>query len=294
MDPMASTFTPSSSLYSSGLEVPDATMSSSYHPDPTAINQSLCLALANEQQAHNATRLALEKESQRCLQLEGQIEENLQTIKRLNTTVNSLGAIIKHNLSKENEAHHTDGNKKGTAESNQEEADLKEFYRDHSRLRKDHESEKTEVRDMKDMERQYPGGKEQHGLAGIVAVAETVVDEVQLFNLELLKSPNFGPGPSPESALRNTLRKHFAITDTSVQTTTKTPTKTRVNANKLIDLSPESPEDSNEIMARDIPKLQETPSGKKGWNTLLVSSGIEVNDPLAEKPRQRKPQSLSW
>lgn len=296
MDPMASAFTPSSSLCNLSLQVSDAAMSNLYNPEPAVINQSLCLALANEQQAHNETRLALEEESQRCLQLEQQIEMYIQKIARLNTTVNSLGAIIKHNVNKENEAHRNDSNKESTIEADQEGVSLKEFYRNHSLLRKDRESEKTTLgEDVKNVERQYPGGEEENDLTGTAALAETVVDEAQLFNLELLKSPKYDP--SPESALRNTLRKHFVITEASVQTTIKTPIKTSADANKLIDLSPESPEspeDSKEIVARENPKIQGTASGQKGWNTLLVSSDVDVNSPLAEKPRYRKPQSLSW
>ncbi|KIW17401.1 hypothetical protein PV08_04595 [Exophiala spinifera] len=266
MDPLASTFTPlSSSLGNSGLPVSDGIMSSSYHPDPAALSQSLCLALANEQQAHNATKLALEEETQRCLHLEQQIEKYIQKIATLTTTVKSLGAIIKHNVNQENQAHLKDDNRESTMKRNQEEAIPKELSQDHSSP------------NVEEMEPPNPGCEEQNDFTEAIAVAETVVDEAQLFNLELLKSPRFDP--SPDAALRNTLRKHFVVTDSSAEATTKTPANKHVDVRKLIDLSPESPEDHKEIVARDNHQTQGEPNGAKGWNTLLTA-----DTPVLELP----------
>ncbi|KIW50754.1 hypothetical protein PV05_09542 [Exophiala xenobiotica] len=91
MDPAAATFMPSNTTST----LPSPTLSA-----PRSV--TLCLALANEQQAHNATRLELNQEVQRCLELEAQIKKHVQQIASLTVTVNNLGAIIKHNINKDN------------------------------------------------------------------------------------------------------------------------------------------------------------------------------------------------
>ncbi|KAK5209958.1 hypothetical protein LTR41_004590 [Exophiala xenobiotica] len=108
MDPAAATFMPStapSTVPSPTLSALHSTLHGSSLVNPATINQSLCLALANEQQAHNATRVALNQEVQRCMELEAQIKNNVQQIASLTVPVKNLGAIIKHNINKDN---HTD------------------------------------------------------------------------------------------------------------------------------------------------------------------------------------------
>ncbi|KAK4936253.1 hypothetical protein LTR10_022840 [Elasticomyces elasticus] len=246
MDPNAASFVPTTAMSSPILPASSGSLN---YPDSSTVNQSLCLALVNEQQAHNSTRLALTQEVQRCLELESQLKKNLQQISSLTATVNNLGAIIKYNVNKD-AVTKEEASKKTDSLSVVEDADLKAFYRNHPRLRRSDEERK--LHDA--MQRQMEEAESTAQLTSIItepvaALANAVkLDETQLFNLELLKDPKFDD--SPASALRRTLRKHFAITDDN-KTQDKlpvTPVKAPVNANKLIDISPDSPEGGEDNM----------------------------------------------
>lgn len=215
--------------------------------DPTAaafvptvtLNQSLGLALVNEQQAHSATRAALRKETERSAQLEDQIKEHQQQISRLTATVNSLGAIIKHNLEKTNTENPQAGNDTGLTKV-AEEAALQDFYRSNPRLAKGVDPV------TRSGEPQHQEKHESSTSSVETAVAlpakPNKVDENQLFNFDLLTSPQ--DDTSPMSALKQTLRKQFCIAEDvrDGQPMLATPAKSRTSVNKLIDISPASEE----------------------------------------------------
>ncbi|KAI1621317.1 hypothetical protein EDD37DRAFT_672975 [Exophiala viscosa] len=283
MDPNAASFVPTTAMSSPIL--PAASVNVTY-PDSSTVNQSLCLALVNEQQAHNSTRLALTQEVQRCLGLESQLKKNLQQISSLTATVNNLGAIIKYNVNKDG-ATKEETRKKAHSSSDVEDADLKAFYRNHPRLRRSEEERKLHdaiQRQMDEVESKDPSTTII--TTEPVAAAPNVVklDETQLFNLELLKDPKFDD--SPASALRRTLRKHFAIADDN-KTQDKspiTPVKATVNGNKLIDISPESPEGGQDKM--DKKELAKGSGLRGGHSDNNKEDEIGVGAPQAQtKPR---------
>lgn len=239
MDPTAASFIPGDSFSSLGL------------PDTTTVNQSLCLALVNEQQAHNATRLALNQEVQRCLELEAQNKKNVQQISSLTATVNNLGAILKHNVN-HNCADREAKERSVDSAQDAEEKALNEFYGDNPRLTKN--GGQTILHDA--LRRQ----RENYESQGYAIQKESVLgaanrakvdDDAHLFNLDLLKSPNLDS--SPASALRRTLRKHFSIKDDvkADKAIPTTPVKPRTRANKLINISPESAESAENNMQSD-------------------------------------------
>lgn len=284
MDPNAASFVPSTAMSSPTLPMSSAALPSVSYPDSSTINQSLCLALVNEQQAHQATRLALTQEVQRCLELEAQLKRNLQQISSLTATVSNLGAIIKYNVNKEDA---TKAGKREQVFGDAEDADLKEFYRNHPRLRKSEEEGHLHDAIQRQIEDAESKGLLETTATEPVDAAANVVklDDPQLFNLDLLKDPKFDD--SPASALRRTLRKHFAIADddhtqnTSPQTPVKAPTN--ANANKLIDISPESPESGQDTM--DKKKMGKGPGLRGGKNDNSDADEHGSGTPQAAKPR---------
>ena len=228
--------------------------------DSTTLNQSLCLALANEQQAHAATKVALSQEIQRCMQLEEAIKRNQQQIQSLVTTVNNLGAIIKHNVKNQN-ADKKEGPIADKLAEDEEVAALKEFYRTHQQLTKN--SDKPVLYDALKYQKEQHGARSRPVLKEVVASASGVnigevkeLDDTQLFNLDLLKSPPFDD--SPASALRRTLRKHFMIAETENQKSDQmpaTPFQTRTVTDKLIDVSPDSDMNAKDTVENKAPGL---------------------------------------
>ncbi|EXJ78975.1 hypothetical protein A1O3_08475 [Capronia epimyces CBS 606.96] len=205
----------------------------------TTLNQSLGLALVNEQEAHNATRAALRKEVERGMQQEEQIVQYQQQISRLTVTVNNLGAIIKHNLSKlgdENAARDKDVD----SVKDMEEAALHEFYGSNPHLAKSPESRQEKHEHLACLDSRHPAVSAN----GMIVK----VDETQLYNFELLTSPD--DGGSPISALRQTLRKQFSIAEdlNANQSILATPAASRTSVNKLVDISPESAESDKEVI----------------------------------------------
>ncbi|EXJ96468.1 hypothetical protein A1O1_01594 [Capronia coronata CBS 617.96] len=221
----------------SAVEIPNMDPTAAAFVPTTTLNESLGLALVNEQQAHNVTRSALRKEVERSIQLEDQIKKHQQQISRLTVTVNNLGAIIKHNLNKDNdEAPSRD--KAACSAKDMEEAALHDFYRSNPHLAKGVEStglpaESRLRENVEDLA--CPANKPATASANSMKV-----DETQLYNFELLTSSH--DDGSPISALRQTLRKQFSIAEDlrGSQTTPTTPAKSIADGNKLINITPET------------------------------------------------------
>lgn len=232
MDPTATAFVPD------GTHPPRSTPLQAL-PESATFSETLCLALMNEQQAHHATKVALNQQVQRCSELEEQIKRNMQQIVSLNITRNNLGAIIKHNASKHGSR--AAGEASTDQDEDAEEAALKEFYRTHQKLcrKRDETTGKDSLKTQKKQEFDDVVATGVAHDAGPALAAK--VDDAQLFNLELLKNPEFDD--SPGSALRRTLRKHFSI-DCGLKdkATPSTPAGKHSRGDRLIDISPESVE----------------------------------------------------
>ena len=269
MDPTASAFMPGTELLSPGLS------------DSASFNNTLCVALANEQRAHQLTKAALSQQIIRNVELEDQLKRSKQQVVSMTTTINNLGAIIKHNASKQNSEDSTSYNHFGSSED-AEEAALKDFYREHQKL-KDAVKEREERQT-----RQETDLKEPHQVNGLPKkdTVETAsasppgktIDDAQLYNLELLQKPD--ECNSTNSVLRRTLRKHFSL-DSGANDVKPlaTPSKQRGVISKLVDISPESMEISligeENNMSQD--NSNEDGSGLMPMQIrLLVSPHIDV------------------
>ncbi|EXJ61305.1 uncharacterized protein A1O5_11862 [Cladophialophora psammophila CBS 110553] len=209
--------------------------------DSTSFSETLCVALANEQRAHNATRAVLAQQITRRAEVEDQLRKSRQQIASMTTTINNLGAIIKYNANK-SDADTTGGHKKTNLSKADEEAALKEFYREHQKV-KDAAKEKAQPKEKEQStSKEYSGTgiSAKKDVAGVAAAAASdVVDDAQLYNLDLLKKPTFDN--SADSILRRTLRKHFSIDETADDGKfPATPAKSRPSINRLIEISPES------------------------------------------------------
>jgi hypothetical protein len=97
MNPSASAFTPGPTTS------PDTTTE-----ELRRVNQSLCKALAEARQAHNATKVALEEEVAKRAKTEEEVKSLLKTNSSLASTAQMLGAIVKHNISKSNKTNAPD------------------------------------------------------------------------------------------------------------------------------------------------------------------------------------------
>ncbi|KIW30631.1 hypothetical protein, variant 1 [Cladophialophora immunda] len=216
--------------------------------DSTSFTETLCVALANEQRAHNATKAALAEKIDRCILMESQIRRNRQQITSMTTTIKSLGAIVKHNANGSKGKppvawwYETD-----VSEDNDEVA-LREFYREYQKV-KDAAKEKDQYKEEEqhtEEERPGTGVSAKKDTTGVVvAPSSDVVDDAELYNLDLLKKPTFDN--SADSVLRRTLRKHFSIDDNADDgKPPMTPTRRRPSINRLIDISPESSGEAKE------------------------------------------------
>ncbi|KIW72637.1 hypothetical protein PV04_00817 [Phialophora macrospora] len=218
MNPTAATFMPAAGVLSPGVS------------ESVSISETLCNALANEQRAHNITKTALAQHITQCIELEDQLRRSKQQIASMTITIKSLGAIIKHNTSKQDseqdESRHT-----VEYSEEAEEAALRDFYCEYNKLseaEKKREEEKRKELDNKDPCQDSDLTKQK-----------PVVEDAQLYNLDLLAKPD--TDDSAESVLRRTLRKHFSLDSCPGDgKSPETPSHARGRLNRLIDISPES------------------------------------------------------
>ncbi|ETI28775.1 hypothetical protein G647_01226 [Cladophialophora carrionii CBS 160.54] len=230
MDPTAATFMPTADALSPAVS------------DPVSISETLCNALANEQRTHNITKATLAQHITRCIELEDQLRKSKQQIASMTVTIKSLGAIIKHNTSKQNSEQDGSHTTLGYSEEAEEVA-LRDFYREYNRLRG--AAQKGEEGTGKGKELDNNDSRQENDPTKQEAVE--VVDDAQLYNLDLLVKPD--AGDSAESVLRRTLRKHFSL-DSSADDgkAPETPQNKRDTLTRLVDISPESGAGSKDAM----------------------------------------------
>ena len=197
--------------------------------DPASFSDTICVALANEQRAHNMTRAYLAQQFTRCVELEDQLKKSKQQIASMSMTIKSLGAIVKHNASKQTSEESASYNP-AEYSSETEEVALRAFYREYNRLKNAAEANEDEKEQL--ARSQDNNLTKQH-------VASLPVEDAQLYNLDLLQKPD--PDNSADSVLRRTLRKHFSL-DSSADDKNGpiTPSKKPGTLNNLIEISPES------------------------------------------------------
>lgn len=293
MDPMAVDYLPPTELVNPS------------RPESSSFNETLCVALTNEQRSHSATKDLLLQQLTRCAQLEEQLKKNQTQIASLNTTINNLGAIIKHNASKQNSEDKRSQKSIDWSEST-EEAALKEFYRDYQKL-KDQTKERAEAKARQERMHQVENLSTRNGDLSSSDGAQTAAnggmdDDLQLYNLDFLQKPDMGD--IQDSVLRQTLRKHFSIENfANIGKTPVTPSKRRPGLNRLIDITPEesvtgakdnditqepagsivvrhSPADDKSIVQNEVsmlPNNQLLPGNSQGGQGLRVISNLHRN-----------------
>lgn len=207
--------------------------------DESARSKSLCLALANEQEAHQATKTAFLEFKKKIEHLESEVEKLQNDMKSRDWTIKMLKGIIKKTEEEAAQPPESPERKARASSSHDEDADLREFYRNHQVARQERSSILYDALERQKTEyetRGYPA-KDQPMILKDGNVKGTSTDDVQLYNFEALQSPD------GQKALSNdwqrTLRKHFSVEN--FESTVKTPCKTSIRPDKLVELSPESP-----------------------------------------------------
>jgi hypothetical protein len=210
-----------------------------------------------------------------------------------------LGSIIKHNVheTKPEDIHHKAGAKKTgpvtVAESSPpppedqdaaEEEALREFYRTHQRLAKSDnhgilydayarravghnnmpQENKQHHKDHVDTGELSKATFDHKEVAKANDIIARQVNESQLFNLELLKSPALDD--SPASALRRTLRKHFFVEDERKLFDNSPPSTPVKHTDRLVEITPPSGE------------TVKVASGRKGTSPNPSRNATVLND----------------
>lgn len=208
-------------------------------PDPALINQSLTLALVNEQQGHEQTRIALHEETQKSIRLEEELGRCNGRIRKLQMRMKLMEDIPHQNTSGEFEL----------KSANISNGFVEGVEQDVARLTQDsfgsvdggdvvaHDSPQRPDLDTAVAISTHSNGEESG--VGVAEEAAREVDDSQLFDLGALEGE--GLEDSLDSNARRTLRKHFFI---NPQQDTITATPVQQTSNKLIEVSPDS-NDSN-------------------------------------------------
>jgi hypothetical protein len=254
MNPTAATFMPATGVLSPAVS------------DSVSISETLCNALANEQRAHNTTKAALAQHITQFVELEDQLRRSKQQVASMTITIKSLGAIIKHNASKQTCEPDESHNPVEYSEE-AEEAALRDFYREYNRLSEAAKEREEEKRKELDNKEQRQGNN--------LTKHEAVVDDAQLYNLDLLAKPD--TGDSAESVLRRTLRKHFSV-ESSLDDSKgpETPSHARGRLNRLIDISPESAAGCKDT----IPAKEHTPAKNSNGSLTQTQIQLQVNEQI--------------
>ncbi|KIW84562.1 hypothetical protein Z517_03812 [Fonsecaea pedrosoi CBS 271.37] len=261
MDPTSTTFTA-------------AGVFASQNPsDSTSFSQTLFVALTNEQQAHNVTKAALVEQIKQRVEVEDELEKSRRQIASMTTTINTLGAIIKYNASKGNGDTTKERQKTETSEEDEEVA-LREFYREYQKV-KDAAKGRHGRKEMEQHAGEERSGNcvsaKENAVDVTVPPSGDVVDDAQLYNLDLLKKPTFDD--SADSILRRTLRKHFSIEDNGEDgNPPATPARRRPGIAKLIDISPES---VGEVMEKEEVEAKRNMQASKEETTVNASDDIQ-------------------
>ena len=233
---------------------------------------TLCTALANEQRAHHLTKTALNQHMARCAELEDQLDKSKKQIASMSATIKGLGAIVKHNASKQS-SEQSGSYRLSERSDDIEEAALREFYRQYNDLQKAARARDAQKEIEKPEQKEELPSQKKDAAGDVVAAAVVApgvsMDDTLLYNLDLLQKPD--PDDAAESVLRRTLRKHFSIDSSADEgCVLVTPCKKRSNLNNLIEISPESTNGVNDqdkmalksenntehlLVAKDLPPL---------------------------------------
>lgn len=232
--------------------------------DDSALSKSLCLALANEQQAHQTTKAASLEFNKKIEQLESEVEKLQNDMKSRDWTIKMLKGIIKKTEAESTHTPESPERKARPSSSHDEDADLREFYRNHQVARQERSSILYDALERQKAEyetRGYPA-QNQPNIPKDGDVKGASTDDVQLYNFEALQSPDGQKALSKD--WQRTLRKHFSVEN--FETTVKTPSKSSTRPDKLVELSPESPPNS------DTTSRKEREPASNMRNTLLGST----------------------
>ncbi|KAJ9602427.1 hypothetical protein H2200_012969 [Cladophialophora chaetospira] len=232
MDPTAANFMPTTDLHSAGIS------------DSASVTGTLFNALANEQHAHinekgahNATKADLAQQITICAEQAKQLEAYERKIAQMQTQLDLLKAIVKHNAS-QRDSDEMESNKEARYSEDAADPGLNKYYRETRKLKKtDNQEEGTkgeQVDHADPLQDEKPTNDAAHTVAA--ASANEVVDDLHLFNLDLLQ--NLDSDNSIDPALRRTLRKQFSI-DSSADDG-KPPSKKRGSLYNLVNIATES------------------------------------------------------
>ncbi|KIX00158.1 uncharacterized protein Z518_10295 [Rhinocladiella mackenziei CBS 650.93] len=166
--------------------VPDGSSAAPRPSDGTAINQSLYVALMNEQDAHNATKVALNIQIQRCAELEGQLKKVMQQVSGLTTTVSRLRAIVKYHIN--NKKRFKRGEENGSRGRCRRSC-VEEFCHNHGWLTTN--SDQGILYDaLERQKKRYEthGYPEKKVVCGTTSTDSIEVDDAELFNWDWLKN----------------------------------------------------------------------------------------------------------
>lgn len=212
-------------------------------PDPALINQSLTLALVNEQQGHEQTRIALHEETQKSFRLEEELGRCNGRIRKLQMRMKLMEDIPHQNTGGGfglESANIANGFVEGVDQDIKQ--DVARLTHNGSGSADGHDVVAHDNPQRPDLDTAVVVGTHSNGEEKGVSVVEEAareVDDSQLFDLGALEGE--GLEDLLDSNARRTLRKHFFV---NPQQDTITTTPVQQASNKLIEVSPDS-SDSN-------------------------------------------------
>ena len=231
MNPVAGTFVPRGATLGFGLD------------DQNASLHALVRSLAAEQYAHHNTQIALEDAKAKVSELTGQLEAANMQDKRMKAQMDMLKGIIKHNR---HEIEAETPTKLITEENTPKDPGPQItpiVYDVLARQRANRAAREAAEAEAEDEIANTVSVKEEEQLSTPRMRATPTIDDINLFRLDMLKSPS--NGDPEQSAISRSLRRHF---QESVSTTedSQADRLSRVitpppaqKPNTLISLSPE-------------------------------------------------------
>lgn len=259
MNPIASIFVPSGRLTTYGSD------------EATITLQALARSLAAEQHAHHATQIALEDSLSRVKELEGDMKKIEKQNKSLVSAVNMLGGIIKHNQHKVSRKDLTPTKLNSSVE--EVKAEPEEPVHQMSPIVYD-----VLAKQLAEKEGRNCTEVEVASVADSLQVNEagSTTDDTDLFNLELLQSPE--REETAGSALCRTLRRHFfespEMDNTGRLSRVATPLQ---STDKLISVSPDDKRSDNKYTSflAASPRLQQKVGNISATPTKMTTQVIQ-------------------
>ena len=268
--------------------------------DGSTLTRSLCIALANEQEAHQATKTAALQLGKKVVQLESDIEKLQNDMKSRDWTIKMLKGIIKN---KEEESVNRDAKIKRNARSsssNDDDADLREFYRNHQQLAKQERTsilyDALERQKCEYEKRGYPAKEQLVLRPRNDHQKEASTNDVQLFDFEALQSPEVQKTLSKD--WQQTLRKHFSVENIeNIENIVKTPGNPSIRPDKLMELSPDTtPNSDSTSKERQVaPQMQSNfPNITNGGQQSDESSSEKSSQVIEYKMPSQFPGHPKW